>query len=111
MAVSQLQIDADGNVFVANRISSEAAGVYMLNPSAPQENFTPVLSGKTNYLKISAFSIVGTGEDQVLYAINDLDGVRKYNIGDGVRPNTQEVEEYMYNTWGNRIRNLRQKGC
>lgn len=93
LAVSQLQIDEEGNVFVANRTNAASKGVYMINPAAPEINFTPLV---TNVTKVSAFTIVGTGENRVVYIIDDLDGVRKYTSDDNT---TWNNEEYMYNTW------------
>ncbi len=93
-----MTIDDEGYVYVSDWTDSNA-GVWIMDPANPTGDFTPVFNvGTSNGGKvyndagdyvhgtISGICVVGTGENRVLYTVDeDYDGgtaILKYNIGE-----------------------------
>ena len=83
-------VDAAGYVFMVDNNAS-TTGVWMMDPADPTSPFKEVLDLSkrgTIFTKTSAVCVEGTGSDRVLYAIDNMDGIVRFPIGEAATPYT-----------------------
>ncbi len=88
----RLQVAEDGTLFICDNGTS-TSGVWMMDPANPSASFKAALdtAGRgTNFVKVAAFDVVGTGEDRVLYTLDNISTstgtANAYAIGECATP-------------------------
>ena len=83
-----MAIDAEGKVFVCD--SKEATtGIWMMDPANPEANFTEVLDVTqrgTTFTLITSMAVANSGDQRVLFAIDNTKSVVKFPIGAAATP-------------------------
>ena len=94
----RLAVAEDGSVFIAdNNGGSESAaatsGVWMMDPADPKADFKEVLataSRKTTYTAIASVEVTGTGDERVMYVLDNIavgtGAFIKFPIGNAASP-------------------------
>ncbi len=70
----RIQVAEDGTLFICDN-GAETSGVWMMDPANPSADFKAALdvAGRgTNYIRVNAIDVVGTGADRVLYTLDNI---------------------------------------